>query len=185
MKMTRLPGIALIAIFVAIGTSSCCSVMRYLTAHGIGWQEGLEQPAQPLSVTLILRHIATPSFIEWKVASDRMCTQSTGRITQDTEAFEQTWEVGGKGQHIWFWWDTLYGEADATVLVGNVVVFQGHCAHYNGDKVRMIDTCSNPRVYKTFGAGPYLREPVGRKETDLLFTTSKLPRRYGTMGYSR
>jgi hypothetical protein len=181
--MKRLPGIAVFAIIVATAASSCCRVERYLTAHGIGPPALSQQTAESVSVTLILRNIATPSFIEWKVASEQMCTQSTGKIRQDTEAFEQTWEVGSTGQHIWFWWDTLYGEADATVLVGNVVVFEGHCAHYNGCKVRMIETCSYPRIYKKWGQGPYLREPLGLIETDILFATSKLPRRYGTLNF--
>jgi hypothetical protein len=181
--MKRFPGIAVLAIIVATVASSCCRVERYLTAHGIGPPALSQQTAESVSVTLILRNISTPCFIEWKVASDQMCAQSSGKIRQDTEAFEQTWEVGSTVQHIWFWWDTLFGEADATVLVGNVVVFEGHCARYRSGKIRMIETCSYPRVYKRFGPGPYLREPFGLSETDIVFTTSKLPRRFGTLNF--
>lgn len=181
MKMTRLLGIALIAIVVATGASSCCAVKRDLTTYGIGPDAGFQNTTALVRVTLILRNIATPSFIEWKVASDQMCTQSSGKIRQDTEAFEQTWDVGSPGQHIRFWWDTLYGEADATVLVNNVVIFDGHCAHFRDGKIQMIETCSYPRVYKTFGGGPYLREPSGLSETDIVFATSKLPPRFGIL----
>jgi hypothetical protein len=183
MKITRLLGIALLAIVVATGASSCCSVRRYLAFHGIG-PDAVPQPeASSVQVTLILRNIATPGFIEWKVASDQMCTHSSGRIRQDTEAFEQTWDMGTAEQHIWFWWNTLNGEADATVLVNNVVVFEGQCAHLGGGKVQMIKTCSYPRVYKTFGTGPYLIEPMGLNETDIVFATSKLPARFGVSDY--
>ncbi len=135
-----------------------------------------------MRVTLILRNVTTSYFIEWKVVSDQMCTQSSGEIKPDTNAFEQTWDVSGPRQHIRFYWDTLYGEADATVLVNNVVVFQGHCVHFGPGKVRMVETCSYPHVYKLIGTGPYLHEPVGRNETDVVFATSNLPPRFGDFG---
>lgn len=175
MKITRLLGIALIAIAVASGASSCCSVKRYLAFHEIG-PEAITQPeASSVRMTLILRNITTSGFIEWKAASDQMCTQSSGRIGPDTEAFEQTWDMGTPEQHIWFWWDTLNGDADATVLVNDVVVFEGRCAHVGRGNVPMISTCSYPRVYKTSGTGPYLIEPMGLNETYVVFASSKLP----------
>jgi hypothetical protein len=183
MKITRLLGIAIIAIVVAAGASSCCSVKRYLAFHGIGPESEFQHEASTVQVTLILRNIATPRFIEWKVASDQMCTQSSGRIRPDTEDFQQTWELGTPSQNIWFWWDTLNGEADATVLVNNVVVFEGHCAHAGCGGVQMINTCNYPRVYKTFGTGPYLLEPMGLTRTDVLFATSKLPSRFGVFDH--
>src|SRR5271165_1245983 len=85
----------------------------------------LPRPAAAVEVTLILRNITTDCFNEWKVSSSEKCTQSTGKIRQDTEAFEQTWEMGNSGHEIRFWWSRLSGEADATVLVNNVVVFRG------------------------------------------------------------
>jgi len=172
MKIARLLGIALIAISAAIGASSCCSLKRDLAKYEIGPEAGSIRNVT--QVRLILRNITTPYLIEWTVVSDQMCTQSTGEIRPDTEAFEHTWDVGGTGQHIRFWWDTLYGEADATVLVNNVVVFEGHCVHFAKGKVQMIETCSHPRVYRTFGSGPYLREPIGLNETDIEFATSNL-----------
>src|ERR1700740_240231 len=138
MKMTRLLGIALVAIVVATGASSCCSIKRALAAYGIGPEAEFQNTTASVRVTLILRNISTNYFIQWKVTSDQMCTQSSCKIQQDTEAFEQTWDVGGPTQHIGFWWDTLYGEADATVLVNDVVVFDGHCVHFREGKIRMI-----------------------------------------------
>jgi hypothetical protein len=178
MKITRLLEIALIAIVVATGASSCCSLKRDLAENGIGPEAGSISNA--VRVTMILRNITTPYFIEWKVASDQMCTQSSGEIGPDTEAFEQTWAVGGTEQHIRFWWNTLYGEADATVLVNDVVVFEGHCVHFAKGKVKMIETCSSVRVYKTSGTGPYLREVIGLNQTDIVFASSKLPPRFGS-----
>jgi hypothetical protein len=176
MKITGLLGIALLAMLIAIGASSCCSLNRYLDSHGIGPDASFSSTGAAVHVTLILRNIATGDFNQWTVASDQMCKQSSGKIRQDTEAFEQTWVVGGTDQHIRFWWDTLNGEADAEVLVNNVVVFEGHCAHFGHGRVQMIKTCSYPRVYKISGPGPYLREPLDRNETDIDFATSKLAR---------
>lgn len=179
MKTKRLLEIALLAIAVATGASSCCSLKRDLAIYGIGPEVGFSRNA--VQVTLILRNISTPSFIEWTVTSDQMCTQSTGELGPDSDAFEQTWDLGGAAQHIRIWWDNLYGEADATVLVNSVVVFEGHCSHYANGKARMIETCSSPRVYKRFGTGPFLREPIGLNETDIVFATSKLPPRFGVL----
>ncbi len=105
---------------------------------------------------IVLRNVAIFDFNEWKVTSKQRCTQTTGKLGRDTEAFEQTWYVGDPGHDIYFSWSRLSGEADATVLVDNVVVFRGHCLHGGSGQVRMIDTCAYPSVYKTVGPGPYL-----------------------------
>jgi hypothetical protein len=178
MTMTRLLRIALIALVFAGGASSCCSLKRYLNSHEIGPEDTHHQSTAE-RVTLILRDVITSDFCQWKVASDEMCTQSSGKIGRDDGSFEQTWLVGSPEQHIWFWWDTLNGEADATVLVNDVVVFEGHCIHSGHDKVTMIQTCSAPRVYKTFSSGPYLRERPDRNETDISFAVSKMGSRFG------
>jgi hypothetical protein len=183
MKIIRLLRIFLVPLVVATGASSCCSVKRYLAS--IGPESGIQGTAGTVHVTLILRNVATSDPTEWKIASDEMCSQSTGIIRQDTEAFERTWDVGHPVQHICFWWETLNGQADATLLVNNVVVFQGHCAHYGYGKVRMIETCSLPLVYRTFGSGPFLREPLDRNETDIVFATSELAWRFGNRGFGR
>ena len=136
--------------------------------------------AVQVRVTLILRNISVSSSSEWKIASDQMCTQSTGQIRRDAGDYEQTWEMGGTQQHIWFWWDSLNGEVDATMMVKDIVVFEGRCTHFGTDKIQMIKTCNYPRVYRTFGTGPYLRDPLDRIETDIIFATSDLPPRFGT-----
>lgn len=106
----------------------------------------VELPSQATAsyVTLILRNIATNDFDEWNVKSSQQCTQTTGKIRQDSEDFEETWYVGQVGSEIRFWWSRLSGEADATVLVNNVVVFKGRCMHAGNGTVRMIDTCAYP-----------------------------------------
>jgi hypothetical protein len=181
MKIGRHLGIALLAILLAIGISSCCSVRSYLAFRGIGPDAVFQPKSSSVHVTLILRNIAASGFIDWKVASEQMCTQSSGRIRHDIGSFEQTWDMGTPEQRIWFWWDTLEGEADATVLVNNVVLFEGHCAHSGFGKISMIATCIDPQVYRTFGTGPYLKEPIGLNETDIVFATSHLPPRFGTI----
>lgn len=138
----------------------------------------LPRQAAAVEVTLILRNITTDCFNEWKVSSSEKCTQSTGKIRQDTEAFEQTWEMGNSGHEIRFWWSRLSGEADATVLVNNIVVFSGHCLHGGAGSVRMIDTCPYPRVYRTEGSGPYLVDKLDSNATYIFFATSMLPSRF-------
>ena len=86
--------------------------------------------------------------------------------------------MGSAGHEIRFWWGRLSGEADATVIVDNVVVFSGRCLHGGWGKVRMIDTCPYPRVYKTGGSGPYLVDKIDSRVTDVLFATSMLPDRF-------
>ena len=180
MKIGRHLKITLLAILVATGVSSCCSVRSYLAFRDIGPDAVFQPKASSVHVTLILRNIATSSFIDWKVASEQMCIHSTGRLRQDVGSFEQTWDMGTPEQRIWFWWDSLNGEADATVMVNNVVLFEGHCAHSGSGKISMIATCIDPQVYRTFATGPYLKEPIGLNETNIVFATSKLPRRFGT-----
>ena len=126
---------------------------------------------------IVLQNVAVCDFDEWKVTSKQQCTQCSGKIGRETDAFEQTWYVGDPGNDIRFWWSRLSGEADATVLVDNIVVFRGHCV-YNGGPVRMIDTCAYPSVYKTGGSGPYLIEPPERNVTFIRFATSMLPERF-------
>lgn len=138
----------------------------------------LPRQVAAVEVTLILRNIATDDFVEWKVTSKSQCTQSTGRIGRDTGAFEKTWEVGNAGHDIRFWWNHMSGEAEATVLVNNIVVFSGRCLHGGPGKIRMIDTCPYPSVYKTGGSGPYLVDRLNRNTTDILFATSTLPDRF-------
>jgi hypothetical protein len=103
-------------------------------------------------------------------------------IRQDIGSFEQTWDMGTPEQRIWFWWDTFWGEADATVMVNNIVLFQGHCVNSSYGKASMIATCIAPQDYKTGGTGPFLKEPIGLNETNIVFATSGLPPRFGTIG---
>jgi hypothetical protein len=127
---------------------------------------------------IVLQNIAVYDFDEWKVTSKQKCTQSTGKIGREAGAFEQTWYVGDPGHDIRFWWSRLSGEADATVLVNNIVVFSGHCLHNGSGTVRMIDTCAYPSVYKTGGSGPYLIDQPDRNVTYIHFATSMLPERF-------
>jgi hypothetical protein len=182
MKKARHFGIALLAILVAIGVSSCCSVRSYLAFRDIGPDAIFQPKTSSVYVTLILRNIAASGSIKWEIASEQMCTHSSGVIRQDIGSFEQTWDMGTPEQRIWFWWGALEGEADATVMVNNIVLFQGHCSHSGPGKVAMIATCIDPQVYKTGGTGPYLKEPIGLNETNIVFATSNLPPRFGAIG---
>ena len=131
-----------------------------------------------VEVTLLLRNIATDDFIEWKLKPSQGFTKSTGKLGRDSAEFEQTWEVGEPGSKILFGWTHLNGEADATVLVNNFVVFKGHCSHLGNGTVRMIDTCSYPQVYKTGGGGPYLVDKPEFDSTRVAFATSMLLDRF-------
>jgi len=132
-----------------------------------------------VQVTLILRNIATDDFDEWKIKPGHRFTKTTGKLGRDSAEFEQSWEVGEAGGNIRFWWAHLSGEVDATVLVDNVVVFEGRCTHAGSGTLRMIDTCSYPRVYKTGGGGPYLLDKPNCDTTRVLFATSMLLDRFG------
>jgi hypothetical protein len=130
-------------------------------------------------VTLILRNIETDSFDEWKIKPGERFAKSSGKLGKETGDFEQTWDIGGTDGKIRFWWVRLSGEVDATVLVNNVIVFQGHCVHSGAGKVRMIDTCSYPLVYKNSGGGPYLIDLPQCDTTRLSFAVSMLGDRFG------
>jgi hypothetical protein len=102
MKIGRHFGIALLAILVVAGVSSCCSIRSYLAFRDIGPDAIFQPKSSSVYVTLILRNIS--GVIDWKVASEQMCTHSSGRIRQDIGSFEQTWDMGTPEQRIWFWW---------------------------------------------------------------------------------
>jgi hypothetical protein len=130
-------------------------------------------------VTLILRNIETDSFDEWRIKPGEKFTKSTGKLGRETGEYEQTWDIGDTGAKIRFWWAHLSGEVDATVVVNNEVVFQGHCVHSGDGRVRMIDTCSYPHVYKNSGGGPYLIDLPQCDTTRLSFAVSMLGERFG------
>jgi hypothetical protein len=69
---------------------------------------------------------------------------------------------------------------DATVLVNNFVVFKGRCTHAGEGRVRMIDTCSYPRVYKTGVGGRYLLDKPECDVTYIRFDTSLLGDRFSS-----
>jgi hypothetical protein len=139
----------------------------------------LPRQVAAVEVTLLLRNIATDDFIEWKIKPSHGFTKSTGKLGRDSAEFEQTWEVGEPGGRIRFWWSHLNGEADATVLVNNFVVFKGHCSHLGKGTVRMIDTCGYPQVYKTGGGGPYLVDKPESDTTRVGFAVSMMLDRFG------
>ena len=58
---------------------------------------------------IVLQNVAVCDFDEWKVTSKQQCTQCSGKIVRDTDAFEQTWYVGDPGNDIRFWWSRLSG----------------------------------------------------------------------------
>jgi hypothetical protein len=139
----------------------------------------LPRQAAAVEVTLILRNIATDDFEEWKIKPGEKFTKSTGKLGRDSADFEQTWDAGPSAGKIRFWWAHLNGEVDATVLVNNIVVFEGHCVHTGNGAVRMIDTCSDLRVYRAGGAGgPYLLDKPECDTTRILFETSMLQDRF-------
>jgi hypothetical protein len=128
----------------------------------------------PVDVTLILENCSpnADSFIEWKVESDQNGEKTTGHLGE-TNSQTFTWWMGGSDQNIWFWWDTLDGETDATVLVDNTVVFKGHCANSGFGEKNIDDTCAHPIVYRgqnTTGPGPYLNEYHSEHTTHIHFT---------------
>jgi len=134
--------------------------------------------AVAVQVTLILRNISTDDFDEWRLKASHQFTRTTGKLGRETGEYEQTWDVGESGGNIRFWWGRLSGEVDATILVNDTVVFKGHCMHTGAGSVRVIDTCSYPRIYKISGGGPYLLDKPECDSTHIAFATSMLPERF-------
>lgn len=155
------------SIFLAVLVATCLAIVSF------------PRQAAASYVTLILRNIETNDFNEWRLKPTNKFTRTTGKLGRDSAEFEQTWDVGPAGSKIRFWWARLNGEADATVLVDNIIVFQGHCLHAGDGSVRMIDTCSYPRVYKIDGGGPYLIDKPQGDSTYISFSTSMLLGRFG------
>jgi hypothetical protein len=136
--------------------------------------------ADAVQVTLILRNIETYDFVEWKVKSNEKWTRTTGRLGRDNAEYVNTWELGDPGSHIRFWWGRLNGAVDTTILVNNYVVFKGRCIHDGTGRVRVIDSCSYPLVYRTAeaGGGPYLLDKLECNVTYVHFNTTMLGNRF-------
>jgi hypothetical protein len=112
--------------------------------------------ADAFTVQLVLNNVKCYTFIEWKVESRRVGERATGHLTGSFSGRHWSWDMGpppGGNQLIWFWWDTLDGEADATVLVDGVIVFQGHCVHNGYGEQSMDAVCAHPSIFKTKGPG--------------------------------
>jgi hypothetical protein len=128
--------------------------------------------AKAVDVTLVLKNIRPSGFIEWKVESDQVSEQATGHLAGAYPPDKTwTWNMGDSNQNIWFWWDTLDGEVDATVLVDGIVVFDGHCKNTGNGEVRMDFTSEHPITFKTSGPGPFLRllDPSNKPDTHIFF----------------
>jgi hypothetical protein len=101
------------------------------------------------------------SIVEFKAESDSQHEMATGHLVVGD--YHETWNMGDTHQSIWFWWDTMNGEAELTLKVNGETLFEGTCAGTHNGEVRVINTCQNPKVYKTIGS-PRLSE---RGKTDI------------------
>lgn len=128
---------------------------------------GITHTARAVTVEVNITPTKINSFIEFKVESDQLGGEkATGHITR-TGARTWKWEVGTSNQNIWFWWDTLDGDAELTISVDGTVVFKGACSHLGKGEVKVKNTSSKPKIYKTDGS-PRLREYLG-EPTFVLF----------------
>lgn len=128
---------------------------------------GITHAAQAVTLEITINPTKINSFIEFKAESDHLGGEkATGHVTQ-IGAKTWKWDVGPSNQNIWFWWDTLDGDADLTISVDGTVVFQGLCSHIGKGEVKVKNTCSNPKAHKTEGS-PRLKEYLG-EPTFVLF----------------
>jgi hypothetical protein len=116
------------------------------------------KPARPLYEHVILTAIITvhevyrDGFVEFKCESDDGNGEgATGHLTPDDGQKSLAWDMGSWTDNPWFWWDTVNGKADLTIMVNGVCVFDGYCASMGDGECRVISTCGNPRIYRTHG----------------------------------
>jgi hypothetical protein len=77
-------------------------------------------PPSQVTVSVTINVIRVDHIVEFKVESDEQGEQATGHL--GVGLHEKTWHVGSAKQNIWFWWDTMNGEADIIIRVNGEVL---------------------------------------------------------------
>jgi hypothetical protein len=120
--------------------------------------------AVQLEVTVTVTRLNKNGFAEFKAESDQKGEKATGHLTKagETEVFK--WDMGNANQNIWYWWDTLDGEADPKVVVTGapgipVTLFEAHCARTGKGEQQVGKTLAVPVSRLVPGKNHYRRHP--------------------------
>src|SRR4051794_16074638 len=102
--------------------------------------------AVELTVAVTVTRLNKGGFVEFKAESDQKGEKATGHLTKVGETKTWNWNMGSAKQNIWYWWDTLDGDADLVVCVTGapgiqVPLFQAPCRHKGKGEVQVGKTC--------------------------------------------
>jgi hypothetical protein len=135
---------------------SILAVMLALSANVVS--------AVQLEVTVTVTRLNENGFIEFKAESDQKGEKATGHLGKIGETKVFKWEMGNAEQNIWYWWDTLDGEANLKVVVTGapgipVTLFEAHCTHRGKGEQQVGKTLAIPISQLVPGKNHYRRHP--------------------------
>jgi hypothetical protein len=148
-----------------------------------------------LDVTVSVTRLNSSGFVEFKAESDERGEKATGRLTT-LGVTRYRWEMGSANQNIWYWWDTLDGEASLKVVVVGapripVTLFEAPCTHDGKGEVQVGRTLAiqvqglDPARHhyrRNPGLPPYIAESKSGAITHIKQADEPHPRRGGGKG---
>lgn len=111
----------------------------------------VQSQASAVTMEVTIKTTRVADFIEFKAESNQVGERVTQHIT-GLGTMTYKWDMGNSAQDIWYWWDTLHGDAELTVKIDGVTVFSGFCSNDGGREKRVKDTCKKPATYRTTGS---------------------------------
>lgn len=127
--------------------------------------------AVQLQITVKVTKLNDDGFIEFKAESDQKGEKTTRHLDADDlkrnpkKKFIFNWDMGDDAdQNIWYWWDTLDGEADLRIIVTGkpgipVTLFEAHCKN-DGKGEKQVGKTIDGGIRKLIpGKNHYRRRP--------------------------